>query len=79
MMEEMGLAMMASEPKNDDSSGNDGSTAGSNSSNTKNNENDFEFGPKPTIQRSFTVNKKNSAEVQSLEAELERLRLVLEE
>lgn len=44
MMEEMGLSMMSDDkPKNDDSSGNDGTTASSNSGNTKNNENDFEF------------------------------------
>ena len=36
MMEEMGLSMMSDDkPKNDDSSGNDGTTASSNSGNTK--------------------------------------------
>ena len=44
MMEEMGILMSDEKPKNDDSSGNDGTTASSNSGNTKNiNENDFEF------------------------------------
>ena len=48
MMEEMGILMNDDKPKNDDSSGNDGTTASSNSGNTKNSDvNDFEFNQKP--------------------------------
>lgn len=42
-MEEMGLSMTDDKPRNDDSSGNDGTTASSNSGNAKIIENDFEF------------------------------------
>ena len=82
-MEEMGLSMSDDKPRNDDSSGNDGTTASSNSGNAnKGIENDFEFNSSIQIKKqihSGGITKKNSAQIENLESELETMRLELEE